>query len=36
MTYVSTGPPEVDVGEADITVPQGVELTDGQLGSILV
>lgn len=36
MMYVCTGPAEVDAGEADLTVPQRVELTDGQLGSILV
>lgn len=35
MMYVCTGPAEVDA-EADLTVPQRVELTDGQLGSILV
>lgn len=35
MMYVCTGPAEVD-SEADLTFPQRVELTDGQLGSILV
>lgn len=36
MMYVCISPAEVDAGEADLTVPQRVELTDGQLGFILV
>lgn len=36
IIYVCTGPAEVHAGEAELIVPQGVELTDGQLGSILV
>lgn len=36
MMHACPGPQEVEAGGSDGTDPQGVELTDGELASILV